>query len=96
LILGSLFQRLADLFASLGPSDFVIRARPGHKASVKGQISRSKVPGIVGFFSRDLDPRANITVRGTRREGRLSLRFSGDIVPTDQQRVRNFLVDHLR
>ena len=93
---GRFLNRIADLFTAIGPSDFVIQVRPGHRVSVRGRLPRSKSSGIVGFFARDLDATGPVTVRGTRGSSGLRLKFSGAIGPQDRQRVRNFLVDHLR
>jgi hypothetical protein len=81
--------------AGLG-ADFAIRHRPGAGTTVRGRVPASKVGAIAAFFDRDLRPGRAVTVRGTWGPGRtLRLRFSGALSALQQQRARNFLVDHL-
>jgi len=78
-------------------ADFVIRSRGGGRVSVRGRIPAGKVPAIREFFARDLGASGPVTVRGSFGGGRaVRLRFSGRLSPGQQQRARNFLVDHLR
>lgn len=83
--------------ALLGDADFVIRHRPGSRTTVRGRLPRAKVGAIAEFFSRDLDPRGPVTVRGHWGPGRsLRLEFAGPLGAADRQRARNFLLEHLR
>ena len=76
-------------------ADFTIRYRPGRPLDVRGKIPRSKVPGIAGFFARDLNPDGPVTVRGTWSGRALRLQIRGGLKEADAQRVRNFLLGHL-
>jgi hypothetical protein len=84
--------------AGLGPgSDFVIRYRPGRRATVRGRLPASKFAGLSAFFARDLCPRGAVTVRGRWGTGRmLRVQISGQLNAFERQRVRNFLIDYLR
>jgi hypothetical protein len=87
---------LARAAAGVG-ADFAIRYRPRAGTTVRGRVPRAKVGAIAAFFDRDLRPDASVVVRGAWGPGRvLRLRFSGRLTPAQQQRARNFLVDHLR
>ena len=89
-----------DLLGWLAPADFTIRYRPGRGARVRGLVPRSKVAGIAGFFAHDIAVSGPVKVRGfwlgRRPGGGLRLRISGPIAPADHQKVRNFLLAHLR
>jgi len=78
------------------PCDFLIHHHPGRPVTVRGRIARSKVPGIAGFFARDLNPGRPVTVRGTWSGRALRLRITGGLSPAMNQQVRNFLLEHLR
>lgn len=90
---GSLAWWLSGL---LGASDLAIRHEPGRPVRVRGRVPKSKVPGISTFFARDLDPGRAVTVRGTWSGGAWRLQFSGGLSPSERQRVRNYLTEHLR
>ena len=78
-------------------ADFVIRYRPSSGTTVRGRVPRAKVGAIAAFFDRDLRPAGPVVVRGAWDRGRaLRLQFSGPLSPSQRQRARNFLVDHLR
>ena len=72
-------------------SDFVIRTgRAG--VQVRGRLPQSKAPDVLQFFERELTAAGPLTVSGSRsRNGRLRLRFRGQLTPGDRQRIRNFL-----
>jgi len=78
------------------PCDFAVLYRPGRPVRVRGRIAKAKVPAIAGFFSRDLNPGRAVMVRGIRRGKELRLQISGGLSPEAKQRVRNFLMEHLR
>jgi hypothetical protein len=78
-------------------TDFVIKSQGRGQVTVRGRIPLGKVAGIREFFTRDLARAGPVTVRGSFGRGRaLKLRFSGRLSTGQQQRARNFLVDHLR
>lgn len=79
-----------------GSDDLAIRYRPERAVRVRGRVPRSRVPGIVAFFARDLRPVGAATVRGTLRGGAWHLRFTSGLTAAERQRVRNFLAEHLR
>ncbi len=80
-----------------GSSDFQIRHRPRGRTTVRGQVSSGKIGGIAAFFDRDLAPSGPVTVRGTWGPGRtLRLKVDGRLSAAERQRVRNFLMQHLR
>jgi hypothetical protein len=89
-------RAVGQFFAALGPSDFTIRHRPGKPITVRGRVARSKIPAIGEFFARDLDLTGPATVRGSWAGPALRLRISGNLGPSQKQRVRNFLFEHLR
>jgi hypothetical protein len=94
-----MFRRLLDAWRSLAPrldpNDFLIVYRPNEPILVRGRIAKSKIPGIANFFAHDLSPSYPITVRGVNNRGAISLRFHGRTLSGDQQRTRNFLLEHL-
>jgi hypothetical protein len=61
-----------------------------------------KVGGLVAFFDRDLRPPGLVTVRGSwgrkplKSRGAPRFRFAGSLPAGERQRVRNFLMEHLR
>jgi len=78
-------------------ADFVIKRRSGVTVLVHGRIAAGKVGAIKEFFRRDLDTTHAVTVRGSYGPGRrLRLRFFGRLSPAERQRIRNFLISHLR
>ena len=78
-------------------TDFAIRYRPGRGTTVRGRLPRGKVGGIAAFFAHDLRPDGSVSVYGTWGPRRsLRLRFAGPLSPGQQQRARNFLMEHLR
>lgn len=77
-------------------SHFVIRYRRGD-VRVRGQVPSRKVGLIREFFARDLRPPGGVTVAGRYGNQRaLRLSISGTLSPAQRQRVRNFLLEHLR
>ncbi|CAN5789005.1 hypothetical protein BH23PLA1_BH23PLA1_29060 [soil metagenome] len=81
----------------VGRADFEIRHGPGGRVEVRGQVPRSKVAGIRAFFQKDLGAAGPGKVRGSFGPQRLlRLEFRGGLSPPQQQRVRNFLMEHLR
>ncbi len=95
---GPLSHAFGQFIGLFSPSDFTILWRPGRPVVVRGRVARAKMPGIVQFFSRDLNLSGPLTVRGNRGRppGSLRLRFAGEIGAGDRQRVRNFLMAHLK
>jgi hypothetical protein len=97
-----LIAAVAALLALVGAglwlrADFVIKRRSGGRVLVSGRIAAAKVGAIKEFFRRDLDTPHAVTVRGSYGPGRrLRLRFSGRLSPAERQRIRNFLIAHLR
>jgi hypothetical protein len=78
-------------------ADFVIKCRPGGRVSVRGRIAKAKMGAIKQFFAQDLGSPHRVTVRGTFGPGRsLRLRVFGRLSAAQRQRMRNFLVAHLR
>jgi hypothetical protein len=94
-----MLRRLLDAWRSVAPrfdsDDFLIIYRPNQPIFVRGRIPKAKIPGIAGFFAHDLNPNYPVTIRGVNKRGAISLRFNGWVVPADQQRTRNFLLEHL-
>lgn len=98
LVAGTLAAILA-LVRARGKSraDFEIRHGPGGRVEVRGMVPQSKIPGIRAFFLEDLGRMDSGRVRGTFSPERLlRLEFQGGLNPTQRQRVRNFLMEHLR
>lgn len=95
-VFGAIGRAVGEFFSALGPSDFTIRHRPGGPVVVRGRIARSKVPAIAEFFARDLRPSGPVAVRGSWVDRALRLRITGELSPDQTQRVRNFLMYHLR
>jgi hypothetical protein len=78
-------------------ADFVIRYRPRGRTTVQGKLAAAKVGGVSAFFAQDLKPKGTVTVKGRRGAGGLlRLEVSGPLNAFDRQRVRNFLLEHLR
>jgi hypothetical protein len=78
-------------------ADFVIRYRPRGRTTVRGRIPAAKVVGLRDFFVRDLKPAAAVTVKGYRsRAGMPRLQVTGPLNAFDRQRLRNFVLEHLR
>jgi hypothetical protein len=78
-------------------SDFVIRYRGGGDVRVRGQVPLGKAALIREFFARDLRPSGGVTVHGRYGAKRaLKLSISGALSAGQRQRVRNFLLEHLR
>lgn len=78
-------------------ADFVIRHGPGGRVEVRGKVPQSKVPGIRAFFLEDLGVEVSGRIQGTFGPQRLlRLEFRGGLNSTQQQRARNFLMEHLR
>ena len=95
-LFGAIGRVVGEFFSALGPSDFILRHKPGGPVVVRGRIARSKVPTITEFFARDLSPSGPVAVRGSWGGRVLRLRISGDLGADQKQRVRNFLMHHLR
>lgn len=95
-MLRRLLSGLGRLFSPLGPGDFIIQYRPNHPISVRGTIAKGKVAGIAGFFDHDLRLSGTVTIRGTKGRGPMRLDISGYLNKVEAQRVRNFLMEHLR
>jgi hypothetical protein len=49
---------------------------------------------LAQFLLDDIKPRRALTIRGTRRSGRLRLIFWGGLTRGEKQRIRNFLMTH--
>ena len=77
-------------------SDLTIRFRPSLPLRFRGRIPRSQVAGIAAFLAHDLGSRSTVTIKGTRSGGIWRLRFSGGLSRPEAQRLRNFLIEHLR
>jgi hypothetical protein len=78
-------------------ADFVIRYRPRGRTTVRGRVAAAKVGGVSAFFAQDLKPSGTVTVKGRRMAGGLlRLEVTGALNAFDRQRVRNFLLEHLR
>jgi len=77
---------------------FLIRGRGRFQAvEVRGAVPKSKVQEIREFCHRDLKSDRPFSIRGSwGPEGRLSLRWTGQLTPAQRQRARNFLIDCLK
>jgi hypothetical protein len=65
--------------------------------TVRGRVAAAKVGGVSAFFAQDVKPRGAVTVKGRRGAGGLlRLEVTGPLNAFDRQRVRNFLLEHLR
>ena len=78
------------------PAQVAIHHRPGERTRIKGKVTPAKKAAIAEFFARDLKPSGPVTVFGGRAGGTLQFRAYGLGDRRDRQRVRNFLLEHLR
>lgn len=78
------------------PAQIAIHHRPGQKTRFKGRIPRAKAATISEFFARDLNPDRPVTVFGGSAGGTMQFKAYGLGDRRDGQRVRNFLLEHLR
>jgi hypothetical protein len=74
-------------------ADFVVRVRDG-QCRCTGKLPVVVQRSLAQFLLDDIKPRRALTIRGTRRSGRLRLHFWGGLTRGEKQRIRNFLMTH--
>lgn len=67
--------------------DFILRIENGQVRLIRGEVSRSVLSEIGEVCKREEITAG--TIRGVRKDHRISLEFSGQIPPPNQQQFRN-------